>query len=64
MKHKAHKTLLALYLGMKQPTSDGHSQKIPVEHLDYDYIRSSKDAKYLEKILRVLRYRQPKYILL
>lgn len=41
----------------------GYSQKIPVEHLDYDYIRNSKDAKYLENILRVLRYRQPKYIL-
>lgn len=51
------------YLGMK-PTSDGHSQKIPVEHLDYDYISNCKDAKYLEKILTVLRYRQPKYILL
>lgn len=53
MKHDAHKTFLSPSAG----TSDGHSQKIPVEHLDYDYIRDSKDAEYLEKILRVLRYR-------
>lgn len=39
---------------MKSPNVD-NSQKIPLEHLDYDYIRNSKDAKYLEKILRVLR---------
>lgn len=64
MKHKAQETLLTLYVGMKKPISDGHGQKIPVEHLDYDYIRNSKDSKYLEKILRVLRYWQQKYILL
>ncbi|KAG7470083.1 hypothetical protein MATL_G00135580 [Megalops atlanticus] len=29
--------------------------KIPVEHLDYDYIRECNDVKYLEKILNVLR---------
>uniref|UniRef100_H3D704 Sperm associated antigen 1 n=1 Tax=Tetraodon nigroviridis TaxID=99883 RepID=H3D704_TETNG len=29
--------------------------KVPVEHLNYDYIRNSKDAKYLEKVLAVLR---------
>ncbi|XP_041843536.1 sperm-associated antigen 1-like isoform X2 [Melanotaenia boesemani] len=28
---------------------------VPVEHLDYDYIEKCRDAKYLEKILRVLR---------
>lgn len=29
--------------------------KVPVEHLDYDYIEKCKDAKYLEKILNMLR---------
>ncbi|XP_072251020.1 sperm-associated antigen 1 [Leuresthes tenuis] len=29
--------------------------KVPVEHLDYDYIEKCRDAKYLEKILRILR---------
>lgn len=33
----------------------GHSEKVPVEHLDYDFIEKCKDVKYLEKILRVLR---------
>lgn len=35
-------------------TIDYHG-KVPVEHLDYDYIEKCKDAKYLEKILKVLR---------
>ncbi|KAK2910641.1 sperm-associated antigen 1-like isoform X1 [Channa argus] len=29
--------------------------KVPVEHLDYDYIEKCSDVKYLEKILKVLR---------
>ncbi|KAM9724544.1 sperm-associated antigen 1 [Menidia menidia] len=32
-----------------------YSGKVPVEHLDYDYIEKCRDAKYLEKILRLLR---------
>ncbi|XP_077432424.1 sperm-associated antigen 1 [Vanacampus margaritifer] len=36
-------------------SSDCKSQKIPVEHLDYDYIDKCKDAKYLERILLLLR---------
>ncbi|KAI1894092.1 hypothetical protein AGOR_G00112270 [Albula goreensis] len=32
----------------------GHG-KIPVEHLDYDFIRKCSDLKYLEQIVRVLR---------
>ncbi|XP_077382016.1 sperm-associated antigen 1-like isoform X1 [Festucalex cinctus] len=36
-------------------SSDCRSQKIPVEHLDYDYIDKCKDAKYLERILLLLR---------
>ncbi|KAJ8353741.1 hypothetical protein SKAU_G00213080 [Synaphobranchus kaupii] len=31
------------------------SGKIPVEHLDYDFIQKCSDVKYLEKIVRVLR---------
>ncbi|XP_061633828.1 sperm-associated antigen 1 isoform X2 [Phyllopteryx taeniolatus] len=31
------------------------SDQIPVEHLEYDYIDKCKDAKYLEKILILLR---------
>lgn len=33
----------------------GHSGKVPVEHLDYDFIEKCKDVKYLEKILQVLQ---------
>uniref|UniRef100_A0A3P9Q9W2 Sperm associated antigen 1 n=1 Tax=Poecilia reticulata TaxID=8081 RepID=A0A3P9Q9W2_POERE len=33
----------------------GFSTKVPVEHLDYDFIEKCKDVKYLEKILRILR---------
>lgn len=36
-----------------QPTD--YNKKIPVEHLDYEYIEKCKDVKYLEKILRALR---------
>ncbi|XP_051921538.1 sperm-associated antigen 1-like [Hippocampus zosterae] len=36
-------------------SSDCGSLKIPVEHLEYDYIDKCKDAKYLEKILILLR---------
>ncbi|KAM6909719.1 sperm-associated antigen 1-like [Xenentodon cancila] len=32
-----------------------YTQKVPVEHLDYDYIGKCKDVKYLEKVLKVLR---------
>ncbi|XP_061571802.1 sperm-associated antigen 1-like [Cololabis saira] len=32
-----------------------YTEKVPVEHLDYDYIGKCKDVKYLEKVLRVLR---------
>ncbi|XP_041964279.1 sperm-associated antigen 1 [Alosa sapidissima] len=32
-----------------------NSSKIPVEHLDYDYIQKCTDVGYLEKILKVLR---------
>lgn len=35
--------------------SSGHSGKVPVEHLDYDFIEKCKDVKYLEKILQVLQ---------
>ncbi|XP_071324290.1 sperm-associated antigen 1-like isoform X2 [Trachinotus anak] len=31
------------------------SGKVPVEHLDYEYIEKCKDVKYLDKILKVLR---------
>ncbi|CAJ1061454.1 sperm-associated antigen 1 [Xyrichtys novacula] len=30
-------------------------EKVPVEHLDYVYIKKCKDVKYLERILKVLR---------
>lgn len=36
-------------------TTIDYSGKVPVEHLDYDYIKKCKDVKYLEKILTVLR---------
>ncbi|XP_047218097.1 sperm-associated antigen 1 [Girardinichthys multiradiatus] len=36
------------------PATD-FSTKVPVEHLDYDFIEKCKDVKYLEKILRILR---------
>ncbi|XP_061529701.1 sperm-associated antigen 1 [Phycodurus eques] len=36
-------------------SSDCGPLKIPVEHLEYDYIDKCKDAKYLEKILILLR---------
>ncbi|KAM9805264.1 sperm-associated antigen 1-like isoform 3-T3 [Syngnathus typhle] len=36
-------------------SSDCRSMKIPVEHMEYDYIDKCKDAKYLEKILILLR---------
>lgn len=38
-----------------QPAAVDYRGKVPVEHLDYDYIEKCKDVKYLEKILRVLR---------
>lgn len=39
-----------------QPNTADYNKKVPVEHLDYDYIEKCKDVKYLEKILRALRY--------
>ncbi|CAK6967147.1 sperm-associated antigen 1-like [Scomber scombrus] len=45
----------ALVSLQSQPTSVDYSGKVPVEHLDYDYIKECKDVKYLEKILRLLR---------
>ncbi|XP_038147781.1 sperm-associated antigen 1 [Cyprinodon tularosa] len=36
------------------PNAD-FSTKVPMEHLDYDFIAKCKDVKYLEKILRILR---------
>ncbi|XP_074538770.1 sperm-associated antigen 1 isoform X2 [Halichoeres trimaculatus] len=38
-----------------QGTVGDISREVLVEHLDYDYIEKCKDAKYLEKILKVLR---------
>ena len=29
---------------------------VPIEHLDYSYVRNCKNVKEVEKILRVLRY--------
>ena len=29
---------------------------VPIEHLDYTYVRNCKNVKEVEKILRVLRY--------
>ncbi|KAM7382428.1 hypothetical protein PAMP_002156 [Pampus punctatissimus] len=45
----------ALFSLPNQPTAVDYSGKVPVEHLDYDYIKKCKDVKYLEKILRLLR---------
>ncbi|KAM7420181.1 hypothetical protein PAMA_014742 [Pampus argenteus] len=45
----------ALFSLPKQPAAADYSGKVPVEHLDYDYITKCKDVKYLEKILRLLR---------
>ncbi|GAA6217538.1 sperm-associated antigen 1 [Lates japonicus] len=45
----------AVFSLQNQSTAVGYSGKVPVEHLDYDYIEKCKDVKYLEKILRVLR---------
>ncbi|XP_045900678.1 sperm-associated antigen 1-like isoform X2 [Micropterus dolomieu] len=45
----------AVFSLQNQSTAIDYSGKIPVEHLDYDYIEKCKDVKYLEKILRVLR---------
>uniref|UniRef100_A0A3B5MGT9 Sperm associated antigen 1 n=1 Tax=Xiphophorus couchianus TaxID=32473 RepID=A0A3B5MGT9_9TELE len=39
----------------RQSSTAGFRTKVPVEHLDYDYIEKCKDVKYLEKILRILR---------
>ena len=36
---------------------DSHTKSgIPIEHLDYQYVEGCKNAKELEKILKVLRY--------
>uniref|UniRef100_A0A3Q2D2E4 Sperm associated antigen 1 n=1 Tax=Cyprinodon variegatus TaxID=28743 RepID=A0A3Q2D2E4_CYPVA len=40
--------------GFSLPNTD-FSTKVPVEHLDYDFIAKCKDVKYLEKLLRILR---------
>ncbi|XP_076593769.1 sperm-associated antigen 1 isoform X1 [Chaetodon auriga] len=45
----------AVFSRQNQFTAIDHSGKVPVEHLDYDYIEKCRDVKYLEKILRVLR---------
>ncbi|XP_057691236.1 sperm-associated antigen 1-like isoform X2 [Corythoichthys intestinalis] len=45
----------ASYFQSHFSSSDCGSTKIPVEHLDYDYIEKCKDSKYLEKILLLLR---------
>lgn len=45
----------ASFLQSHFTSSDCGSLKIPVEHLEYDYIDKCKDAKYLEKILILLR---------
>uniref|UniRef100_A0A7N8X6S9 Sperm associated antigen 1 n=1 Tax=Mastacembelus armatus TaxID=205130 RepID=A0A7N8X6S9_9TELE len=44
-----------LFSLQNQSTSITSRGKVPVEHLDYDYIEKCKDVKYLEKILKVLR---------
>ncbi|KAE8288404.1 Sperm-associated antigen 1 HSD-3.8 Infertility-related sperm protein Spag-1 [Larimichthys crocea] len=45
----------AFFSLQNQSTTADYSGKVPVEHLDYDYIKKCKDVKYLEKILKVLR---------
>ncbi|XP_008290309.1 sperm-associated antigen 1 [Stegastes partitus] len=45
----------AIFSSQSQPTTVDCGGKVPVEHLDYDYIEKCKDVKYLEKILGVLR---------
>ncbi|XP_034029742.1 sperm-associated antigen 1 [Thalassophryne amazonica] len=41
---------------LNQSVTSDYSGKVPVEHLDYSFIEKCKDVKYLEKILRVLRW--------
>nr|XP_020462431.1 sperm-associated antigen 1 [Monopterus albus] len=45
----------AVFSLQNQSTAVASGGKIPVEHLDYDYIETCKDVKYLERILKVLR---------
>ncbi|XP_069001507.1 sperm-associated antigen 1-like [Embiotoca jacksoni] len=45
----------AVFSLQSQPCTADCSGKVPVEHLDYEYIGKCKDVKYLEKVLRVLR---------
>ncbi|XP_059194522.1 sperm-associated antigen 1 [Centropristis striata] len=45
----------AVFSLQNQFSTVDYSGKVPVEHLDYDYIIKCKDVKYLEKILSVLR---------
>lgn len=45
----------AVFSLQSQSDTVDYSGKVPVEHLDYDYIEKCKDVKYLEKILRALR---------
>lgn len=45
----------ALFSLQNQSATVDYSEKVPVEHLDYDYIKKCKDVKYLEKILILLR---------
>ncbi|XP_035528441.1 sperm-associated antigen 1 [Morone saxatilis] len=45
----------AVFPLLNQSTTVDYSGKVPVEHLDYDYIEKCTNVKYLEKILRVLR---------
>ena len=45
----------AVFALQNQSTFVDYSGKVPVEHLEYDYIEKCKDVKYLEKILRTLR---------
>ncbi|XP_070691968.1 sperm-associated antigen 1 [Pempheris klunzingeri] len=45
----------AVFSLQNHSTTVDHSGKVPVEHLDYSYIQTCQDVKYLEKILRALR---------
>uniref|UniRef100_A0A3B4TXM9 Sperm associated antigen 1 n=1 Tax=Seriola dumerili TaxID=41447 RepID=A0A3B4TXM9_SERDU len=45
----------AVFSLQNQSSDVGYTGKVPVEHLEYDYIEKCKDVKYLEKILKVLR---------
>lgn len=48
-------TLMEMGTDSLQSLTSDPCGKVPVEHLDYDYIEKCKDVKYVEKLLRVLR---------